>query len=94
MEAGKLLWIQPGDTSMTLRSDTRPCPFFALKGSHMDSTLFDGIRTEDEPDAFAQETMEAALGQPVPTDPVPDELWNLVMSTNDNAGGDNDEHSA
>ena len=94
MEAGKLLWIQPGDTSMTLRSDTRPCPFLALKGSHMDSTLFDGIRTEDEPDAFAQETMEAALGQPVPTDPVPDELWNLVMSTNDNAGGDNDEHSA
>jgi hypothetical protein len=30
----------------------------------------------------------------VPTDPVPDELWNLVMPTNDNAGGDNDEHSA
>jgi hypothetical protein len=94
MDAGKLLWIQPGDTSMTLRSDTRPCPFLALKGSHMDSTLFDGMRTEDEPDAFAQETMEAALGQSVPTDPVPDELWNLVMPTNDNAGGDNDEHSA
>jgi hypothetical protein len=94
MEAGKLLWIQPGDTSMTLRSDTRPCPFLALKGSHMDSTLFDGIRTEDVPDVFAQEAIEAALGQPVPTDPVPDELWKLVMSTNDNAGGDNDEHSA
>lgn len=94
MDAGKLLWIQPGDTSMTLRSDTRPCPFLALKGSHMDSTLFDGIRTEDEPDVFAQEAIEAALGQPVPTDPVPDELWNLVMPTNDNAGGDNDEHSA
>jgi len=93
MEAGKLLWIQPGDTSMTLRSDTRTCPFLALKGSHMDSVLFDGMRTEDEPDAFAQEAMEAALGQPVPTDPVPDELWNLVMPTNNNAGGDNDEQS-
>jgi len=59
----------------------------------MDSTLFDGIRTEDEPDAFVQEVMEAALGQPVPTDPVPDELWNLVMPTNNSAGGDSDEHS-
>jgi hypothetical protein len=93
MEAGKLLWIQPGDTSMTLCSATQACPFLALKGSQMDSTLFDGIRTEDEPDVFAQEAMEAALGQPVPTDPVPDELWNLVMPTNDNAGGDSDEHS-
>jgi hypothetical protein len=93
MEAGKLLWIQPGDTSMTLRSDMRACPFLALEGSHMDSTLFDGIRTEDEPDAFVQEVMEAALGQTVPTDAVPDELWNLVMPTNNNAGGENDEHS-
>jgi hypothetical protein len=79
---------------MTLRSDTQACPFLALKGSHMDSTLFDGIRTEDEPDAFAQEAMQAALGQSVPTDPVPDELWNLVIPDQDNAGGDNDEHSA
>jgi hypothetical protein len=94
MEAGKLLWIQPGDTSMILRSDARPCPFLVLKGSRLDCTLFDGIRTEDEPDVFAQEAIEAALGQPVPTDPVPDEFWNLVMPTNNNAGGDNDEHSA
>ncbi len=93
MEAGKLLWIQPGDTSMTIRSDTQACPFLALKGSRMDSVLFDGMRTEDESDAFAQEAMEAALGQPVPTDPVPDELWKLVMPTNNSAGGDSDEHS-
>ena len=93
MEAGKLLWIQPSDTSMTLRSDTGACPLVALEGSHMDSTLFDGIRTEDELDAFVQEVMEAALGQPVPTDPVPDELWSLVMPTNSNTGGDNNEHS-
>jgi hypothetical protein len=93
MEAGKLLWTLPGDTSMTLRSDTQACPFLALKGSQMDSTLFEGIRTEDEPDALAQEAMEAALGQPVPVDPVPDELWNLVMPTNDDAGGDSDEQS-
>ena len=93
IEAGKLLWVQPGDTSLTLRSDTQACPFLALKGSHMDSTLFDGVRTEDEPDRIAQETMEAALGQPVPTDPVPDELWSLVMPTSNNLGGDNDEHS-
>jgi len=93
MEAGKLLWMQPGDTSMTLRSEMRACPFLTLEGSHMDSTIFDGIRTEDEPDAFVQDVMETALGQPAPTDPVPDELWNLVMPTNDSAGGDSDEHS-
>ncbi|HWQ22307.1 MAG TPA: hypothetical protein VN478_06240, partial [Clostridia bacterium] len=81
MEAGKLLWIQPGDASMTLRPDVQACPFLALTGSHMDSTFFDGIRTEDEPDALAQEATEAALGQPVSADPVPDELWNLVMPT-------------
>jgi len=93
MEAGKLLWIQPGDTSMILRSDTRTCPFLALEGSRMDSTLFEGIRTEDEPNAFVQEVVEAALGQPVPTDPVPDELWNLVMPTNTHTEGDDNEHS-
>jgi hypothetical protein len=91
IEAGKLLWIQPGDTSMTLRSDTRACPFLALEGSHMDSTLFEGVRTEDEPDAYAQEEVEASLDQPMPTDPVPDELWNLVMPTNSSAGGDNEQ---
>ena len=37
--------------------------------------------------------METALGQPVPADSVPDELWNLVMPTDTSAGGDNDEHS-
>ncbi|MFZ2413723.1 MAG: hypothetical protein WAW16_05830 [Candidatus Cryosericum sp.] len=93
MEAGKLLWIQPGDASTTLRSDTQACPFLTLTGSRMDSTLFNGIRTEDEPDALVQETIEAALGQPIPTDPVPDELWNLVMPIQDNAGGDSDEQS-
>lgn len=93
MEAGKLLWIQPSDTSMTLRSDTRACPFLALEGSRMDSTLFEGIRTEDEPFVFVQELMETALGQPVPADSVPDELWSLVMPTDTRAGGDNNEHS-
>ena len=93
MEAGKLLWIQPGDASMTLRSDTEACPFLTLTGSRMDSTLFDGVRTEDEPDALAQEAIEAALDQPISTDPVPDELWNLVMPVQDNAGGDSDEQS-
>jgi hypothetical protein len=93
MEAGKLLWIPPGDASMTLRSDTQYCPFLTLMGSRMDFTLFDGIRTEDEPDALAQEAMEAAPDQLMPTDPVPDELWNLVMPVQDNAGGDSDEQS-
>ncbi len=93
MEAGKFLWIQPGDASMTLRSDAQACPFFTLTGSHMDSTLFDGIRTEDEPDALAQEAMEATLDQPMLSDPVPDELWNLVMPVQDNAGGNSDEQS-
>lgn len=93
IEAGKLLWIQPGDDSMTLRSYTQACPFLTLTGSHMDSTLFDGVRTEDEPDALAQEAMEASLDQTTPTDPVPDELWNLVMPVQDNAGGETDEQS-
>jgi hypothetical protein len=59
----------------------------------MDSVLFDEMRTEDEPDAFAQEAMEAGLGQPVAIDPVPDELWRLVMPTNNTAGDDIHERS-
>lgn len=32
IQAGKLLWIAPGDARLTLRSHTRACPYIGLRG--------------------------------------------------------------
>ena len=34
LESGKLLWIAPGDESMTLRRGTDGCPYLGLSGNH------------------------------------------------------------
>ena len=78
IRAGKLLWIAPGDTSLLLRAGIEDCPYLALSGSRRDRTIADGVCTEDEDNPFVEDVIESSTGQPVPTDPVRDELWRTV----------------
>jgi len=78
IEAGKLLWIAPGDTSLLLHAETQGCPYLDLSGSRRDRTIVNGTCTEDEEPAFTEDVIESSVGQPVPTEPVPDELWRTV----------------
>ncbi len=42
IKAGKLLWIPPGDSSLTLRSDIRRCPYLSLEGERSMRFIQDG----------------------------------------------------
>ena len=91
IRAGKLLWIAPGDTSLLLRAETVACPYLALPGSRRDRTIADGVCTEDEEVPFVEDVIESSAGQPVPTDPVPDELWRTMAP--ELPEGDSDEQT-
>lgn len=41
LDSGKLLWIDPGDDSLTLK-EGKPCPYEALPGTHEDQEIDDG----------------------------------------------------
>lgn len=45
IEKGQLLWIQPGDESLTL-VDSGPCPFVGLEGARYPQVLDRGVITE------------------------------------------------
>ncbi len=42
IQAGKLLWIAPGDDALALRSDVDACPYLALPGHRGITRLQDG----------------------------------------------------
>ncbi|MFH1180581.1 MAG: hypothetical protein V1710_09480 [Candidatus Bathyarchaeota archaeon] len=45
---GKLLWIAPDDSTLSLKTGTSGCPFLNLEGSQAFSVLFDGELTKPE----------------------------------------------
>jgi hypothetical protein len=47
VEEGKLLWIEPGDETMTLREGASGCPYLDLPGSRVFSLILDGERSDD-----------------------------------------------
>ena len=47
IEQGKLLWIEPGDGSFTLKSGAAGCPYINLEGSRAFSVVRDGERYDD-----------------------------------------------
>jgi hypothetical protein len=50
IDAGGLLWIAPGDTTLTLRSDIRACPYLRLDGGRAFRRLVDGDVSVDSGD--------------------------------------------
>jgi len=44
LTSGQLLWINPGDESMTLREGVRGCPYLDLEGSRVPQLVQDGER--------------------------------------------------
>ena len=49
LRSGKLLWIVPGDSELTLRSGEAGCPYTGLTGSHNMAYVHDGQIWRDEP---------------------------------------------
>jgi hypothetical protein len=47
LEEGKLLWIEPGDQTFTLREGASGCPYLDLPGSRVFSLIVDGERLDD-----------------------------------------------
>jgi hypothetical protein len=47
LEEGKLLWIEPGDPTFTLREGASGCPYLDLPGSRVFSLIVDGERLDD-----------------------------------------------
>ncbi len=43
VRAGKLLWIAPGDTRLTLNADVRRCPYLALSGRRSATYVQEGV---------------------------------------------------
>lgn len=52
IKAGKLLWIAPGDTSLTLRGHVSRCPFLDLPGSRRLKFIRDGKVWEEEDETW------------------------------------------
>lgn len=50
IERGKLLWIAPGDDSLTLRSEVEGCPYLDLEGSRALARIDEGRVWHDEED--------------------------------------------
>jgi len=48
VEQGKLLWILPGDTSMTLRNGVSGCPYLNIGGAEKFQIIIDGEVTHEE----------------------------------------------
>jgi len=47
VEQGKLLWIEPGDGTFTLKTGVAGCPYLNLEGSRAFTVIRDGERYED-----------------------------------------------
>jgi hypothetical protein len=47
IEQGKLLWIEPGDGTFTLKTGAAGCPYLNLEGSRAFSVIHDGERQDD-----------------------------------------------
>jgi len=47
VEEGKLLWIEPGDGTLTLREGASGCPYLDLPGSRVFSLILEGERRDD-----------------------------------------------
>lgn len=55
IKAGKLLWIAPGDESLTLHGHTSGCPYLDLPGSRNPKFIQNGETWEYDPDEQAPE---------------------------------------
>ena len=60
---GKLLWIAPGDATLTLRSDVRACPYVGLTGVRAFQRVYGGHVWTDAP--VSTEAMDADPRRPV-----------------------------
>jgi hypothetical protein len=59
IEKGKLLWIAPGDESLTLRAGVQDCPYLNLQGERRMQRVYDGeVWFEDELDENELEERE------------------------------------
>lgn len=47
VDQGKLLWIEPGDGTFTLKTSAAGCPYLNLEGSRAFSVIYDGERHDD-----------------------------------------------
>ena len=83
LASGRLLWIQPGDSDLMLRTGALSCPYVGLAGSHAFGQLVDGDRIES--------LDEGSL--PDEDEPVLTEDWQRVLANTTTERGTADEHT-